>query len=92
MPICRVSLKIVHVYKKNRKLRVCSDPRDFNKASSMDAYLMPIVDLFVDATSGHKVISFMDVNEGYKKISRQKKILPRLLLVALRLLIYMNSF
>ena len=29
---------------------------------------MPITDMLVDAAAGHKVISFMDGNAGYKQI------------------------
>ena len=59
---------VVPVYKKNGKLRVCIDFRDFNKATLMDGYPMPIVDMLVDAAVGHKVISFMDGNAGYNQI------------------------
>ena len=48
------------VYKKNGKLRVCIDFRDLNKATPMDGYPMPIVDMLVDAAAGYKVVSFMD--------------------------------
>jgi hypothetical protein len=34
----------------------------------MDGYPMPVADLLVDATTGHKVISFMDGNAGYNQI------------------------
>jgi hypothetical protein len=34
----------------------------------MDGYPMPVADLLVDATAGHKVISFMDGNAGYNQI------------------------
>ena len=33
----------------------------------MDGYLMPIADMLVDATAGHKVISFMDGNARYNQ-------------------------
>ena len=59
---------VVPVYKKNRKLRVCIDFRDLNKATPMDGYPMPIADMLVDAAAGHKVISFMDGNAGYNQI------------------------
>lgn len=64
---------IIHVYKKIESYEVCIDFRDFNKASSLDSYLMLIVDLLVDAISGHKVISFMDDNEGYNQIFMAKE-------------------
>jgi len=59
---------VVLVYKKNGKVRVCIDFRDLNKATSMDSYPMPVVDMLVDAVAGHKVISFMDGNVGYNQI------------------------
>lgn len=59
---------MVPVYKKNGKLRVCIDFRDLNKTTPMDGYPMPIADMLVDATAGHKVISFMDDNAGYNQI------------------------
>jgi hypothetical protein len=59
---------IVHVYKKNGKVSVCIDFRDLNRATPMDGYLLPVADLLVDAAAGHKVISFMDGNEGYNQI------------------------
>jgi hypothetical protein len=59
---------IVPVYKKNGKMRVCIDFRDWNRATPMDGYPMPVADLLVDAVAGHKVISFMDGNAGYNQI------------------------
>jgi hypothetical protein len=41
---------------------------NLNKATSMDGYPMPVVDLFVDATTGHPIISFMEDNVGYNQI------------------------
>ena len=55
------------MYKKNGKLRVCIDFRDLNKATPMDGYPMPIANMLVDATTRHKVISFMDGNAGYNQ-------------------------
>lgn len=51
-----------------RKLRVCIDFRDLNKATPKDEYPMPIADLLVDAASGHKIISFKDGNASYNQI------------------------
>nr|ABA96938.1 retrotransposon protein, putative, unclassified [Oryza sativa Japonica Group] len=59
---------IVPVIKKNGKLRVCIDFRDFNKATPKDEYPMPIADQLVNPASGHKIISFMDGNAGYNQI------------------------
>ena len=49
------------------------DFRDLNKATPMDGYPMPIADMLVDATAGHKVISFMDRNAGYNQIFMAKE-------------------
>jgi hypothetical protein len=64
---------VVPVCKKNRKLRVCIDFRNLNKATPMDGYPTPIADLFIDAAAGHQIISFTDGNAGYNQI------FPRLL-------------
>ena len=56
------------MYKKNRKLRVCIDFRDLNRATPMAGYSMSIADMLVDAAARHKVISFMDGNAGYNQI------------------------
>lgn len=34
----------------------------------MDGHPMPVIDLLVDATVGHKVIGFIDGNVGYNQI------------------------
>ena len=54
--------------KKNRKMRVCIDFRDLNKATPKDEYPMSNADLLIDAVAGHKVLSFMDGNAGYNQI------------------------
>ena len=59
---------IVPVLKKNGKLRVCIDFRDLNKATPKDEYPMPIVDMLVDSSAGHKYLSIMDGHSGYNQI------------------------
>ncbi len=59
---------IVPVIKKYGKLRVCVDFKYLYKATPKDEYHMLIVDLLVDAASGHMIISFMDGNAGYNQI------------------------
>jgi hypothetical protein len=68
---------IVLVYKKNGKLRVCIDFRDLIKATLVDGYLMPIVVALVNAATGHKVISFMDCNAGYKQTFMAIKLIAK---------------
>ena len=66
---------IVPVEKKDSgKIRVCIDFRDFNKATPKDEYPMPIADILINETSGHRVISFLDGNAGYNQIFMAKKI------------------
>jgi hypothetical protein len=60
---------IVPVEKKGtKKLHVCIDFRDLNKATSKDEYPMPIADFLVNSTSGHRILSFLDGNVGYNQI------------------------
>jgi xanthosine utilization system XapX-like protein len=49
-----IGSNIVPVEKKGtKKLRVCIDFRDFNKATPKDEYPMPIADFLVNSASGH---------------------------------------
>ena len=59
---------IVHVMKKNGKLRVCVDFRDLNVATLEDMYVMPIADMLVDSTANNELLSFMDDFFGYNNI------------------------
>uniref|UniRef100_A0A0E0DBG7 Reverse transcriptase domain-containing protein n=1 Tax=Oryza meridionalis TaxID=40149 RepID=A0A0E0DBG7_9ORYZ len=64
---------IVPVIKKNGKVRVCIDFRDLNKATLKDEHPMPVADQLVDAASGHKILSFMDSNDGYNQIFMEEE-------------------
>ena len=68
---------VVPVYKKNGKLRVCIDFRNLNKAMLMDGYPVPVADLLIDATAGHRIISFMDGNVGYNQIFVAEEDIPK---------------
>ena len=59
---------IVHVMKKNGKLRICVDFRNFNNATPKDEYPMPMADLLVDGVAGYQILSMMDGHSGYKQI------------------------
>jgi hypothetical protein len=60
---------VVPVEKKGtRKIRVCVNFRDLNRATLKDEYLMPMADLLINSASGNKVISFLDCNVGYNQI------------------------
>ena len=57
---------VVVVRKKNGKCRVCIDFTDLNKACPKDSFPLPHIDMLVNATVGHKLLSFMDAFSGYK--------------------------
>ncbi|RVW29022.1 Ribonuclease HI [Vitis vinifera] len=50
------------------KVRVCVDFRDLNKASPKDDFPLPHIDMLVDSTAGHSMLSFMDGFSGYSQI------------------------
>ena len=59
---------IVPIPKNDGKVRVCVDFKDLNKASPKDDFPLPHIDLLVDSTEGHSMLSFMDGFSGYNKI------------------------
>ena len=59
---------IVHVLKKNGKLRICIDFKNINMATPKDEYPMPVANLLVDGASEYKVLYFMDGHSGYNQI------------------------
>ena len=59
---------VVLVPKKDGKVRECVNFRDLNKASPKDDFPLPHIDMLVDSTAGHSVLSFMDGFSGYNKI------------------------
>ena len=59
---------VVHVPKKDGKVRVCVDFRDLNKASPKDDFPLPHIDMLVDSNAGHSMLSFMDGFFGYNQI------------------------
>ena len=59
---------VVMVKKANGKWRMCMDFIDLNKACPKDSYPLPRIDLLVDSTVGHQLLSFMDAFSGYNHI------------------------
>ena len=59
---------VVMVRKANVKWRICIDYTDLNKACPKDSFPLPKIDQLVDATAGHKFLSFMDAFSGYNQI------------------------
>ena len=60
---------VVLVKKENGKWRLYIDFTDINKACPKDSFPFPRIDLIVDATAGHELLSFMDAFSGYNQIS-----------------------
>ena len=54
--------------KKDGKVRVCLDFRDLNKASPKDDFPLPHIDMLVNSTAGHSMLSFMDGFSRYNQI------------------------
>ena len=59
---------VVPVLKKNGKVRMCADFRDLNKASSKDYFPLPYIDILVNNTTGHALLSFVDGFSGYNQV------------------------
>ena len=57
------------VKKENGKWRLCIDFTYVNRAYPKDSFPLPQIDLIVDATAGHELLSFMDTFSGYNQIS-----------------------
>ena len=60
---------VVLVKKANGKWRLCIHFTDINKACPKDSFPLPRIDLNMDATTGHELLSFMDAFSGYNQIS-----------------------
>ena len=59
---------MVMVKKANRKWRMCIDFIDLNKARPKDSYPFPRVNVLVDSTAQHQLLSFMEAFSGYNQI------------------------
>ena len=59
---------VVLVKKANGKWRLCIDFTDVNQACLKDRFPLPRIDLIVDVTAGHELLSFMDAFSGYNQI------------------------
>ena len=60
---------VVLIKKANGKWRLYIDFTNINKACPKDSFPLPRIDLIVDATAGHELLSFMDAFFGYNQIS-----------------------
>ena len=62
-------LNVVLVKKSNKKWRMCVNFTHLNKACPKDNYPLPRIDLLIDSTFGHELLSFMDAFLDYNQIS-----------------------
>ena len=60
---------VVLVKKENGKWRLCIDFTDIDRACPNDSFPLSRIDLIVDATADHELLSFMDAFSGYNQIS-----------------------
>ena len=60
---------VVLVIKANEKWRLCINFTYINRACLKDSFPLPRIDLIVDATTGHELLSFIDAFSGYNPIS-----------------------
>ena len=56
------------VPKMDENVRVCVNFRDLNKARPKDDFPLPHIDMLVNSTVGHSMLSFMDGFFGYNNI------------------------
>ena len=59
---------MVLVLKKDGKVRMCVYFQDLNKASPKDDFPLPQINILVDNTARHALLSFMDGFSGYNQI------------------------
>ncbi|RVW24827.1 Transposon Ty3-I Gag-Pol polyprotein [Vitis vinifera] len=82
---------VVHVPKKDDKVRVCVDFRDLNKASPKDDFHLPHIDMLVDSTTSHSVYSFIAGFSWYNKIMMSPEDMEKTSFITEKLLGYMVS-
>ena len=61
-------VNVVMVKNASGKWRMCVDFTDLNKDCPKDSYPLPRVDVLVDSTARHQLLSFMDIFSGYNQI------------------------
>ncbi|KAA3461440.1 RNA-directed DNA polymerase-like protein [Gossypium australe] len=59
---------VVIMKKVNDKWKMCIDFTNLNKACPKDNFSLPLIDCSVDASAGHRFMSFMDAFSSYNQI------------------------
>ena len=60
------------VKKANGKWKMCIDFTNLNRACPKDSYRLPRIDILVDLTERHRLLSFMDAFSRYNQIKLDK--------------------
>ena len=58
--------------KANGKWKMCVDCTDLNRACLKNSYPLPQIDVLVDSTARHQLLSFMDAFSRYNQIKLDK--------------------
>ena len=69
---------------KEGRVRMCVDYRDLNKASPKDDFPLPHIDILVDNTANHALLSFMDGYAGYNQILMAEEDMEKTTFIATR--------
>lgn len=56
------------ITKPSGDIRICTNFRDLNKAFPKDDFSLPNIDMIMDLTAGHELLSLMDGFSGYNQI------------------------
>ena len=56
------------ITKPSSDIKICTDFRDLNKACPKDDFPLPNIDMIVDLTIGHELLSLMDGFSRYNQI------------------------
>jgi len=64
---------VVLIPKKDRKVRMCVDFRDLNKAFPKDDFTLSHIDVLVNNTTGSALMSFMNGYSRYNQIKMAPK-------------------
>lgn len=62
------SSNVVLCRKKNNELRMCVDYRQLNQRTKKDSYALPRIEDILDALSGNKYFTILDMKSGYHQI------------------------
>lgn len=64
---------MVPVTKPSGDIKICTDFRDLNKACPKDNFPLPNIDMIIDLTTGHELLSLMDGFSRYNQIKIAKE-------------------